>query len=236
MNVLQQPWLGNLHECLPPHWAGVVLTVVSVLCGAVIGMERMRAEKPAGLRTMILICLGAAIFTQASIWLAAPTGDPTRIAAQVVSGIGFLGAGAIIQARGQIIGVTTGAGIWAMAAVGVVIGGGYAAAGVFFTALIYFTLAAAKLLDGMAAGRCQFETLVIRYDPDHGKTRLAIQGVIDDHQVESPIRFDEPPDGPCEATLRVCQLHREHRLFTAYLPDIKAINEIRILPAGRGRS
>ena len=107
------------------------MTLTSILCGGIIGIERQRAQKPAGMRTLILICLGSAIFTQASILLGDgwAEADRTRVAAQIVTGIGFLGAGAIIRERGLVIGVTTGAGIWATSAVGVIIGSGHIAAG-----------------------------------------------------------------------------------------------------------
>src|SRR5205085_4062516 len=96
---LRGPWcvLGNLHTILPAPLLGLVVTAAGVLCGTLIGAERERREKPAGMRTLALICLGAVIFTQASILLAGAGADRTRIAAQIVTGIGFLGAGAIIR-------------------------------------------------------------------------------------------------------------------------------------------
>jgi len=100
--------------------------VVAVLCGAVIGAEREWHGKPAGLRTNILICLGAAIFTLISVKVATEfSSDPARIAAQVVTGIGFLGAGAIIRGEGGIHGLTTAATIWLAAAIGMCCGAGY---------------------------------------------------------------------------------------------------------------
>jgi putative Mg2+ transporter-C (MgtC) family protein len=93
--------------------------------GAVVGLEREFRHKAAGLRTNVLITLGAALFTVMSIELTEGTsGDPSRIAAQIVSGIGFLGAGAIIRTRGGIQGLTTAATVWMNAAIGVAVGGG----------------------------------------------------------------------------------------------------------------
>lgn len=108
--------------------------VIATLLGGVIGLERELSGKPAGLRTNILICIGAALFTHLSIAVAEvgfneagqPFGDTTRIAAQIVSGIGFLGAGAILHSRGAVVGLTTAATIWVVAAVGAAVGaGGY---------------------------------------------------------------------------------------------------------------
>jgi putative Mg2+ transporter-C (MgtC) family protein len=97
--------------------------VLAAVIGGLIGVERERRRKSAGFRTNILIALGAAIFTIGSITLS-PDGDPTRIAAQIVTGIGFLGAGAIMQNRDGVHGLTTAATVWANAALGVACGGG----------------------------------------------------------------------------------------------------------------
>ncbi len=219
-------WLGDIHRIVSTEWAGVIVTFVAVLCGAMIGVERQRAQKPAGLRTLILICLGSAIFTQASLLLAEGFADRTRIAAQIVSGIGFLGAGAIIRERGLVIGVTTGAGIWATAAVGVIIGGGYIAAGLFFSLLIMATLSAARFIDRLATGPCSVKTLRLEYDPDGGRTRLAIQATLDDHQHSETVTFDEPPDGPGIALIRYCDAHRDHRTFMSDLLRLKHITRM----------
>jgi putative Mg2+ transporter-C (MgtC) family protein len=105
---------------------------VAVLLGGAIGLERERRGKAAGLRTNILICTGAALFTQLSIEIsrvsqdiAGVVGDPSRIAAQVVTGVGFLGAGTILQARGRITGLTSAATIWMVAAIGMAVGAGH---------------------------------------------------------------------------------------------------------------
>ena len=103
---------------------------LATLLGGVIGWEREASGKPAGLRTNILICVGAALLTDLSIkfsGLASETGpewDPSRIAAQIVSGIGFLGAGTIMQAKGTVTGLTTAATLWVVAAIGMTAGAG----------------------------------------------------------------------------------------------------------------
>lgn len=92
--------------------------------GAVIGLEREYRRKPAGLRTNMLIAIGAALFTVVSVSLARGTGSPDRIAAQIVSGIGFLGGGAILRSRTSVHGMTTAATIWVNAAIGMAAGAG----------------------------------------------------------------------------------------------------------------
>lgn len=108
------------------EWIDLVKLLAAVAAGALIGLERELADKPAGLRTNILICLGAALFALLSVRLAEVGGvvDRTRIAAQIVTGVGFLGAGAIIQHRRYVIGLTTAATIWAVASVGMAFGTG----------------------------------------------------------------------------------------------------------------
>jgi putative Mg2+ transporter-C (MgtC) family protein len=96
--------------------------LLAVCCGAAIGLERQLKQKPAGLRTNILICLGAAVFTIISARMAGDKDAITRIAAQIVTGVGFLGAGAVIQDRGGIHGLTTAATIWLVASVGMACG------------------------------------------------------------------------------------------------------------------
>ena len=107
----------------------VVRLVLAVLCGGIIGIERERKRRPAGFRTHILICLGAAITTLTSQYilfeLQLPT-DPMRLGAQVIAGIGFIGAGAIIVTRHrQVKGLTTAAGLWVTAIVGLCCGAGF---------------------------------------------------------------------------------------------------------------
>lgn len=116
----------------------------AVLIGGGIGLEREIKGKPAGLRTNILICVGSALLMDLSIGLSEKYGgDPGRIAAQVVTGIGFLGAGTILHTRGMITGLTSAATIWVVAAIGLTIG-----AGLFIEAL-GATLAVMIVLVGM---------------------------------------------------------------------------------------
>jgi putative Mg2+ transporter-C (MgtC) family protein len=99
--------------------------LTAALLGALLGLEREIKQKAAGLRTNILIAVGSALFTLMSYQLGDPAvGDPARIAAQIVTGVGFLGAGAIIHRGGGVEGLTTAATIWVNAAVGVAAGGG----------------------------------------------------------------------------------------------------------------
>lgn len=108
-------------------WPNDLLSIIlAIVLGAVIGLEREISGKAAGLRTNVLICLGAAVFTIISKQLVAGTNDSVaRIAAQIVTGVGFLGAGAIIQDRGGVHGLTTAATIWLVASIGMACGAGF---------------------------------------------------------------------------------------------------------------
>jgi putative Mg2+ transporter-C (MgtC) family protein len=116
--------------------------VLAILCGGAIGFERELSRKAAGLRTNVLICMGSALFMIISrhIGGGAPYTDPARLVAQVVTGIGFLGAGVILQARGSITGLTTAATIFVVGAVGIAIGDGMFGAALLATALIIIVL------------------------------------------------------------------------------------------------
>src|SRR5256885_1867643 len=95
---------------------------LATLFGGAIGLERELGGKPAGLRTNILICIGSVLYTKLSITMAAGTADPTRVAAQIVTGGRFIGAGTILHARGAVVGLTSAATIWVVAAIGVALG------------------------------------------------------------------------------------------------------------------
>jgi putative Mg2+ transporter-C (MgtC) family protein len=99
--------------------------MLATLLGGAIGLERELGGKPAGLRTNILICIGSVLYTKLSVTMAGAGYDPTRVAAQIVTGVGFIGAGTILHARGAVVGLTSAATIWVVAAIGVALGGGY---------------------------------------------------------------------------------------------------------------
>jgi len=102
----------------------VLRLLLAVALGGIVGWERQMAKKPAGLRTHLLVCIGATLFTLASVY-GFEGGDPARVAAGIVAGIGFLGAGTIIRSgEGILVGLTTASSIWAIAAIGMVAGAG----------------------------------------------------------------------------------------------------------------
>ena len=130
--------------------AVVLRITVAFLLGGILGLERGLKQRPAGLRTHMLVCVGACMImlTNQYIYQVFGTGDPVRMGAQVVSGIGFLGAGTIMVTKhSQIKGLTTAAGLWATAAVGLATGIGFYEASVMGTIVIVLTLTVLSVLD-----------------------------------------------------------------------------------------
>ena len=192
MHFLREPLevgsLGTVSDAL--KLVLLLKLLLATLLGGAIGFEREIAGKPAGLRTNILICVGAALFTHLSISIAQigftpdgrPYGDTTRIAAQIVSGIGFLGAGAILHAHGAVVGLTTAATIWVVAAVGAAVGAGAYVEGVGTSVLIILVLVGLRPVERKFLNRRRKVNATIR--------------------VQREVRFDVIDD-----IIRVCGLH-----------------------------
>ncbi len=139
----------------------VVRLVVAAILGGAIGLERQLRHKPAGLRTNMFICFGAAMFTVLSDKLAGSLGgDHTRVAAQIIPGIGFIGAGSILHARGSVVGLTTAATLFVVASVGMAAGGGLYITAVFATVMILLALAVLGRLER----RFAFHSTAVTYE------------------------------------------------------------------------
>jgi uncharacterized membrane protein YhiD involved in acid resistance len=122
--------------------------ILAALLGGAIGLERQLRHKPAGIRTNMLICFGAALFTIISYVMAGEvTGDHTRIAAQIIPGIGFIGAGVVIRERGAVLGITSASTIFVMASIGMAVGAGMLGTAIFATLLVLIALAALGILE-----------------------------------------------------------------------------------------
>ncbi len=155
--------------------------LVAVLCGGAIGMERETTGKPAGLRTSILVCAGSTLFTIMSIDLGLKYGgDGTRIAAQIITGVGFLGAGVILHNKGGIKGVTTAAMIWMLSALGLMIGAGYFLSAIAISVFIVIMILALRRLENYIHRRRGKKMIfVLDSDPD---TLRRFLGVLHAHE------------------------------------------------------
>ena len=132
---------------LATQFESALLLILAIVLSMVIGLERERRDSSAGLRTHMLVGLGACLFTLLSIHAFPGPGNSARVAAQIVSGIGFLGAGTIIQRRRSVHQLTTAASIWATAAVGMAVGAGAWFLAVTATLAIWIVLAVIRMFE-----------------------------------------------------------------------------------------
>jgi putative Mg2+ transporter-C (MgtC) family protein len=158
----------------------VLRLLLAAALGGMIGLEREASGKPAGFRTNLLICLGAALITEVSYFVSQSGGanaDPGRIAAQIVSGIGFLGAGSILHSRGGVTGLTTAATLWVVAAIGMAVGARAYLAAIVVTSLVMLALMVlGRVEDHLIPRRPSERNLHVTFDPPAEKMAL-----IEDH-------------------------------------------------------
>jgi putative Mg2+ transporter-C (MgtC) family protein len=149
---LPQPALEQLFSKI------LIRLILAAFLGGIIGLERELKHRPAGLRTNMFICFGAAMFTVLSLELATGN-EATRIASQIIPGIGFIGAGSILRDKGGVTGLTTAATIFVVASIGMACGGGLYGLAIFATALIFFALRAL----GWMERRLNLKPLIVNY-------------------------------------------------------------------------
>ena len=208
-----------------PPIARAELMLVALVCGAIIGSERQKHEKPAGLRTLILVCMGSAAFTMAGYAFTSSTGDSGRVAAQIVTGIGFLGAGVILHPRGTISGATTAATIWVTASIGMLAGAGYAGGAVGLTLLVRFVLGAVSLYEARLFGRQPAVCVALDFDPSEGRTRVRIDRILIDYGIPlANIQWTSVASSMDRLTLNV---HLPRRHLRELLDDLVSIPEIK---------
>jgi len=148
--------------------------VLAVLLSGLVGMEREFKSRPAGFRTHILVCVGAALVMLTSeytflVYHTMANMDPTRLGAQVISGIGFLGAGTIIRQGASIKGLTTAASLWAMACVGLAVGAGFYAGAIAGAVVIYLTLIFLSKIGMVLESKSSHLTICVEIDNTPGK-------------------------------------------------------------------
>jgi len=139
--------------------------VLAVILGGAIGLERELKGKPAGLRTNILISIGATLFTVLSVRMGGERGDPGRVAAQILAGVGFIGAGTILHTRGAVTGLTSAATIWVVAAIGMALGTGAYVEAVGTTVVVIVVLTGLASLERLVAARSSVTRLVVHARP-----------------------------------------------------------------------
>jgi putative Mg2+ transporter-C (MgtC) family protein len=203
--------------------------VLAVVLGGIIGFERGRAGRPAGLRTHILVCLGStlAIMTNQYVFQKYGISDPTRMAAQVISGIGFLGAGTIIvTGRHQVKGLTTAAGLWATACMGLAIGIGFYKAAIFACLLIAFATVVLHRFDNYMLSKSKILDIYIEFN----KT-ASVASVLDamrQHEVHiDSIEMVKPSIDTSATAAAIMTLRLKHkRIKLDVITEISAIEGI----------
>jgi len=199
---------------------------LATVFGGAIGLERELGGKPAGLRTNILICLGSVIYTKLSVAMATGTADPTRIAAQIVTGVGFIGAGTILHARGAVVGLTSAATIWVVAAIGVALGAAFYWEAGGTTLLVLLVLQGLGRVERLVARQSTQSSLLVHARPepaalDELETVVRRTGL----EIERQASRRENVDLVIEFTLRgPKRLHDEVMIALLHHPGVRTVS------------
>lgn len=209
--------------------------LLALACGGVIGLERELKNKAAGVKTNMMICVGAALYSSVSVLVSATYasegffGDPSRVAAQIVSGIGFLGGGAIIQARGTVVGLTTAATIWVVAAIGLCIGVGYERFAVMATLLVMAVLVIITALSRKFIDRVLLFSCDLVLDDPEGSVRGRLYDVLRDNdlEVDSASMSQGGEEGYYRLKLKYNGRPEDHRKFLVELWGMPGVKEVK---------
>lgn len=219
--------MRDWHGLVSQPWTNILLVLASLVCGGIIGIEMEQRHEAVGSRTLGLVSLGSAVF----MMMTAALDYRTPVAAQVVSGIGFLGAGVILRGPYGISGLTSAATIWATAAIGMTVGLGYVGAGVALSLLLLAFMLAASAWERRHLASCRYQRTVLVFRTNGGKTLVKIEQALDEFRFPKSDYELIPAGDSSEETgtgepsrrqmrLRYCDLHRRHREFLAYFgPD-----------------
>jgi putative Mg2+ transporter-C (MgtC) family protein len=193
-----------------------------------VGTERERSDKPAGLRTLILVCVGSTLFTIVSYSFTTTTNDSGRVAAQIVTGVGFLGAGAILHSRASVSGLTTAAAIWIMAAIGIMIGVGRPLIGFGLAVLVRGVLVGVRRWEIRHLGGLVSKTVELLFHPDHGKTCIRLNCALEEFHLRVPLEIEPgPADGTVRTRLKLQLPRRQLHELLGEIAGIPAVHEIR---------
>ncbi|MBE6051755.1 MAG: MgtC/SapB family protein [Clostridium sp.] len=206
---------------------------LAAVCGGTIGLERGRKGQAAGCRTHMLVSMGAALVMMTNIFVVneySPTSDPTRIGAQVVSGIGFLGAGTIlVTSKNQIRGLTTAAGLWASACMGLAVGVGFYELAIIGNIFIFAAIAFFNKFDRKVYGNSKVMDVYIEFDDSHTLKRVIIFGRQNQYNVDNVqvIKSKNTELSRTAAIFRVKTKEKcEHSQIIAEFSDIEGVSYI----------
>ena len=198
--------------------------LLAAVLGGLIGLERELKAKPAGLRTTILICVGATLFTELSLDLAllatrggeALRADPARLAAQIIPGIGFIGAGAILHGRNKVSGLTTAATLWVVTAIGIGVGSGAYVEAIGATVMVLGTLLALGRLERLLRRRLSNRRYTAALDA--GSDALErVEALLRDRRAEIRVDTIDKVGSDVEITFRVIGPQHEHEKLVKHM-------------------
>jgi putative Mg2+ transporter-C (MgtC) family protein len=182
IDTLNRVFLFNLFDTVPPIFSYLICCIGAIFCGTVVGKEREKAQKAAGLRTFAMVALGSCVFTITSR-LVMSEGfftDGARIPAQIVTGVGFLGAGAVFREGRIVSGLTTAAGIWSTAAVGLVFGLGFFTFGFCITFMIFVLFQIHSFVDKKNMDVIEWVNYHVHVDSKDGKGVILVEDIFRD--------------------------------------------------------
>jgi putative Mg2+ transporter-C (MgtC) family protein len=204
----------------------LVQLLLAVLLGGAIGIERELKGKPAGLRTNVLICIAAVLFTTLSIRMSQGRGDPGRLAAQILTGVGFIGAGTILHTRGAVTGLTSAATIWVVTAIGIALGNGAYVEALGATVLVMLVLAGLGRFEEFLARQSTSSRLIVHARPQ-ANTVQELESLIrrTGLEVVDSASRQENVDLVVDLTLRGSKrLHEEAMIAILHHPLVRTVS------------
>lgn len=216
--LLNNIFLLNIFEFVAPVYSYFLCCIGAIFAGTVVGKEREKAQKAAGLRTFAMVALGSCVFTLATrLMISSQTViDLSRIPAQIVSGVGFLGAGAVFRSGRIVSGLTTAAGIWATAAVGLVFGLGFFTFGLSVTFMIFILLWIHSFLEKRSLHTFDWVNYEMHFDSQNGKGQIILGEIVQDwgHKFE---KIEGHTPNVIVWQFRLCPAHKPHQRFLSEL-------------------
>lgn len=225
IDFLNKLYFFNLLTDVSPFFADILAVLGSICAGLAIGWDREQSGKAAGFRTFALVCLGSTLFTLIARELNTSE-SVARIVGQIVSGIGFIGAGAVFRDKSKISGLTTAAGIWVCAAIGVIFGLGYLPFGVLISFFVFTLFRLQRKAEQLIFGKCELRTITVLFNEKGNLNSAKIISVLGDHQKLNlrPVSSNETKLSCIE--LDYCSNHKTHREFLRDLTDLDFIESI----------
>lgn len=207
-----------------------IRSLLSMICGGAIGVERGRAHQAAGMRTYMLVCMGAAMvmMTGQYMYIYFQTGDPARLGAQVISGIGFLGAGSIIiSGKTKIRGLTTAAGLWTSACIGLSLGIGFYEAGILIASAVFLIMSRLKQLEYHFINDEEWPRFYVEMEADVKISRVA-QELLSAGIQMGDMRMEQNAESFRKVVISLCDKnHRSREQMIKHLEQIDGIQFVK---------